>query len=260
MTIVKALIFDLDGTMADTEETHRQAFNAAFLEHALWWDWSREQYQGLLRISGGKERIAVYIDSLKATTEEKARLLGLVPMIHGTKTRVFGELIADGRAALRTGVARLIREARDAGIKLGIASTTSPENVSALLRAQLGAESYRFFDAIACGDLVAHKKPAPDIYTLALAMLGLGAGECVAFEDSVNGLAAAKAAGLYTVVTPNFWSMADDFTDADLLLQDLGDPGQPFDERTAKIVGAPWLGLAQLEQLHAAALQRHAAA
>jgi HAD superfamily hydrolase (TIGR01509 family) len=260
MTTIKALIFDLDGTMADTEETHRQAFNAAFLEYGLWWDWSRDQYQELLQISGGKERIAVYIDSLKVSANEKARLRSLVPMIHGTKTRIFNELIADGRAALRTGVKRLVREARDAGVKLAIASTTAAENVASLIRAQLGAESYRFFDAIACGDLVARKKPAPDIYALALGMLGLSADECVAFEDSVNGLAAAKAAGLYTVVTPNFWSMANDFADADLLLHDLGDPDQPFDEGTARIVGAPCLGLAQLEKLHAAALTRRAAA
>ena len=103
---IEALIFDVDGTLADTEETHRQAFNAAFLEHDLNWNWSSHQYLDLLNISGGKERIAQYIDSLKLPAEEKQRLHGSVAAIHRTKTRIFAELIRDGRSPLRPGVAR----------------------------------------------------------------------------------------------------------------------------------------------------------
>lgn len=250
---IKALIFDLDGTMADTEETHRQAFNAAFIEYGLFWDWSPQQYAELLRISGGKERLAVFIQAMPVSTEEKARLLQIVPMIHGTKTRIYNELIADGRAPLRPGVERLLHEARAAGVALGIASTTTPANAGSLIRAQLGADAMRWFSAIACGDLVAHKKPAPDIYTLALGMLRLPAEACVAFEDSPNGLAAAKAAHLFTVVTPNIWTIACRFDGADLLLPGLGDPDMPLDLASAKRIGAPFLGLAELERLHAAA-------
>ena len=256
---IKALIFDVDGTIADTEETHRQAFNAAFMEHGLAWDWSRREYADLLRTSGGKERLAVYIDSLKLGPQERARLMGMVQLIHGSKTRIYGELIADGRAPLRPGVARLIGEAREAGVRLGIASTTTSANISALISAQLGADAWDWFEAMACGDVVANKKPAPDIYTRALGMLRLPAEACVAFEDSVNGLKSAKAAGLYTVVTPTVWSEGQDFSGADLLLASLGDADAPLAAGDAKQAGGPYLTLAQLRQLHAAA-QRPAAA
>ena len=256
---IKALIFDVDGTIADTEETHRQSFNAAFLEHGLAWDWSRREYAELLRTSGGKERIAVYIDSLKLAPQERARLMGMVQLIHGSKTRIYGELIADGRAPLRPGVARLIGEARAAGGRLGIASTTTSANISALISAQLGADAWNWFEALACGDVVENKKPAPDIYTRALGMLRLGAADCVAFEDSVNGLKSAKAAGLYTVVTPTAWSEGQDFSGADLLLDSLGDADAPLAAKDAGQAGGPYLTLERLQQLHAAASRRAAA-
>ncbi|MFA5913620.1 MAG: HAD-IA family hydrolase [Burkholderiales bacterium] len=250
---IKALIFDVDGTIADTEETHRQSFNAAFLEHDLHWDWSRGEYAELLRTSGGKERIGVYIESLRLEPAEKARLKAMVQLIHGSKTRIYGELIADGRAPLRPGVARLIGEARAAGVRLAIASTTTSANISALIGAQFGAGAWNWFEALACGDVVANKKPAPDIYARALGMLRLPAADCVAFEDSVNGLRSAKAAGLYTVVTPAVWSAGQDFSGADLLLRSLGDAAMPLQGGDAWLAGGPQLTLARLQQLHAAA-------
>ena len=256
---IKALIFDVDGTIADTEETHRQAFNAAFIEHDLHWDWSRSEYAELLRTSGGKERLAVYIDSLALPPQEKTRLKGMAQLIHASKTRIYGELIADGRAPLRPGVARIIGEARAAGVRLGIASTTTSANVSALIGAQFGAAAWNWFEALACGDVVSNKKPAPDIYVRALGMLRLPADACVAFEDSVNGLKSAKAAGLYTVVTPTLWSAGQDFRDADLLLQGLGDANAPLAASDASFAGGPYLTLERLQQLHAAALRPAAA-
>jgi len=256
---IKALIFDVDGTIADTEETHRQAFNAAFLEHKLPWDWSRREYAELLRTSGGKERLTVYIDSLAATQKEKARLKGLVQLIHASKTRIYGELIADGRAPLRSGVARLIGEARAAGVRLGIASTTTSANIAALIGAQFGAEAWNWFEALACGDVVPQKKPAPDIYHRVLGMLRLPAQSCVAFEDSVNGVKSAKAAGLYTVVTPTQWSEGQDFRGADLVLRGLGDTDAPFDAEDAERAGGPYLTLERLQQLHNAATRPAAA-
>ena len=256
---IKALIFDVDGTIADTEETHRQAFNAAFLEHGLAWDWVRPEYAELLRTSGGKERIALYIESQKLKPQEKARLKGMVQLIHDSKTRIYAELIADGGAPLRPGVARIIGEARAAGVRLGIASTTTSANVSALISAQFGADAWNWFEALACGDVVENKKPAPDIYTRVLGMLRLPASDCVAFEDSVNGLNSAKAAGLYTVVTPTAWSEGQDFSDADLLLRSLGDADAPLAAEDARQAGGPQLTLTRLQQLHAAASRPAAA-
>jgi HAD superfamily hydrolase (TIGR01509 family) len=252
---LRALLFDVDGTLADTEETHRQAFNAAFLQFELPWEWSPQLYGDLLKVSGGKGRIESYIDTLRVAPAERARLKQLVPGIHRTKTRLYGELIADGRSPLRPGVGRLLREARGAGLKLAIASTTTGANVQALIRRHLGGTGFSRFDVIACGDQVSAKKPAPDIYSLALASLGLPAAACVAFEDSANGLRAAKAAGLFTIVTPTPWTAGQDFAGADLRLSHLGDPGQPLSAAERDRIGGPWLGLAQLEALHARRLR-----
>lgn len=251
---VSALIFDVDGTLADTEETHRQAFNYAFLRFGLDWEWSKARYRELLAVSGGKERIAHFIDTLPLAEGDRVRLRGIVPAIHRAKTELYTELIGDGRCPLRPGVARLLGEARDAGVRLAIASTTTSANVHALLARQMGG-SARWFDTIACGDLVASKKPAPDIYRAALAAMGLSSAQAVAFEDSVNGVRAAKAAGLFTVVTPSQWSNGEAF-DADLALDHLGDADHPLRPEQARLVGAPWLGLAELRALHAAASGR----
>lgn len=219
--MLAALIFDLDGTLADTEETHRQAFNAAFIEFGLWWDWSPPLYAKLLAVSGGKERLRHHIGTLRVPPAERARLLEHVPALHETKTRIYTELVVRGQRPFRPGVLALLDAAHRAGLKLAIASTTTSANVDALLRANLGAGSDIGFDVIACGDQVKEKKPAPDIYRLALACLRLAPESCIAFEDSRNGLRAAKAAGLATVVTPSGWTVAQDFSAADLVLPSL---------------------------------------
>jgi HAD superfamily hydrolase (TIGR01509 family) len=250
---LEALIFDVDGTLADTEETHRQAFNAAFIQFELWWDWSPQQYADLLSVSGGKERLAAYVDSLEVAETERARLKQLVPAIHREKTRLFTELIADGRARFRPGVARLIREAKEARVRLALASTTTAANVEALIASNLGPEALRDFAVIACGDQVETKKPAPDIYNLALSALGLPAAACAALEDSGNGVRAAKAAGLFTIVTPTIWTATQDFRGADLVLHSLGDPRAPVDPAAQERIGAKWLTLPALARLHGAA-------
>jgi len=219
--MLKALIFDLDGTLADTEETHRQAFNAAFIEFGLWWDWSPPLYARLLAISGGKERLRHYIGTLGVPAAERARLLQTVAALHETKTRIYTELVVRGQRPFRPGVLPLLRAARAARLKLAIASTTTSANVAALLHANLGAASDIGFDVIACGDQVKEKKPAPDIYRLVLASLRLSPESCIAFEDSLNGLRAAKAAGLVTVVTPSGWTVEQDLSAADLVLPSL---------------------------------------
>ncbi len=248
---LSALLFDVDGTLADTEETHRQAFNAAFLDFNLPYEWSADQYEVLLRISGGKERLAHFFESLPASHTERDRLLANVTGLHRVKTERYAELVASGGAPLRPGIKRLLAEALAAGLRVGIASTTTSANVAALLDAELGANAHKRFAVIACGDVVPAKKPAPDIYHLALSALGLGAGQAVAFEDSANGLAAAKAAGLFTVVTPTRWTASQDFGVADLTLAHLGDPETPLDAPSAARIGGAFLTLATLQRLHA---------
>jgi beta-phosphoglucomutase-like phosphatase (HAD superfamily) len=246
---LQALIFDVDGTLADTEEAHRVAFNLAFERHRLGWSWGRDEYRQLLSVTGGKERIRHHIATLPLSTGESRRLAMLVPDLHADKTRFYGSVVRDGGVPLRDGVARLLSEARGAGLRLAIATTTTAANVEALFEATLGPRGMSWFSAIACGDQVARKKPAPDVYHLALDMLGMAPRQAVAFEDSSHGLSAASAAGLWTVVTPTFWTEDSDFSTAALVLPRLGDPWQPLQGAAARQFAQPWLTLRDLQQL-----------
>ncbi|HEV2271628.1 MAG TPA: HAD-IA family hydrolase [Steroidobacteraceae bacterium] len=253
---IEALIFDVDGTLADTEEGHRQAFNDSFRTHGLEFRWSRELYRELLQVTGGKERLAAFFAAAQLTAGARAQLACLIPRLHATKTSFYVESMKLGRVPLRPGVRRLMAEARAAGVRLAIASTTSPANVSALLEGALGVEAPAQFSVIAAGDAVPRKKPAPDIYQLALSRLGVTPGGAVALEDSAIGVAAAKAAGLFTVATPNDRTRGQDFAAADLVLPSLADSHSPLEAADAWRVGAPYLGLEQLAIFHAAALPR----
>ena len=239
---IRALIFDVDGTLADTEEAHRVAFNLAFERYRLGWVWQPDEYRELLQVTGGKERIAIYIETLPLPDADRHRLNTMVPDIHAEKTRFYSSFVADGAVPLRPGVARLLDEALADGCRLGIASTTTAVNIDALLQSTLGARGLDMFGAIACGDQVRAKKPAPDIYRLALRGLDLPPEHAVAFEDSPNGLRAASAAGLRTVVTPTFWTEGGDFSAASLLLPHLGDPAHPLrGEPGQQLRSAAWL-------------------
>jgi HAD superfamily hydrolase (TIGR01509 family) len=247
---IEALIFDVDGTLADTEEAHRIAFNLAFDRQRLGWNWTRTEYRALLAVNGGKERISSYIESLPISTALRRRLIERVPEIHADKTKLYSSAVRDGGVPLRDGVARLLAEALDAGCRLAIASTTTAVNVDALLQAAFGARGLEMFTVIACGDQVRAKKPAPDIYRLALRTLDLDADRAVAFEDSVNGLRAAVGAGLWTVVTPTFWTEDHDFSAAGLVLPHLGDPTRPLPaEPGTALRRQAWLGLDELQEL-----------
>lgn len=227
---LEALVFDVDGTLADTEDAHRRAFNDAFDEQGLGWHWDEPEYARLLKTTGGKERIGAYIRSLDLDPESKRALSARIPAVHECKTGHYVRLIEQGRVPLREGIAQLLTEAQAAGLKLAIASTTTRDNIDALLFANLGRNAIRQFSVIGAGDEVGRKKPAPDIYQYVLRKLGLGAEVCAAVEDSAHGLAAAKAAGLFTVVTPNQWTCEEDFSAADWVQGSLGDFEQPLKE------------------------------
>lgn len=249
---IEALIFDVDGTLADTEEGHRTAFNLAFQRMKVGWKWEREQYKVLLNVAGGKERIAKYIEECTLSNSEKRDLLARIPAIHIEKTRFYSSMAGDGGIPLRAGVARLLSDAKGAGLKLAIASTTTRANIDALVRATLGADGTKLFDVIACGDQAKAKKPAPDIFQLALQGLRLEPEQAIAFEDSSNGLRSATAAGLWTVITPTYWTEGSDFGAAGLLLPHLGDPWQPIPgEPGRRLQGAAWLTLDELMKVAA---------
>lgn len=227
--VLRAVLFDVDGTLADTErDGHRVAFNAAFEESGLDWNWDIDLYGELLAITGGKERILHYIENYVPEELERPELGSWISNLHKIKTRHYVGLLERGDIPLRPGVERLLRELRDAEIKIAIATTTTEENVTALLKSTLGEDSLGWFDVIGAGDIVPGKKPAPDIYHWALAQLGLSADECIAVEDSENGLRSSLAAGLDTLVTINGYTRLQNFNGAALVVSDLGEPGEPF--------------------------------
>ncbi len=221
---LEALIFDVDGTLAETEDLHRRAFNRAFEQLGLGFEWGHALYTELLQTTGGKERFIRYVLDHQP---DRRDLLERVGEVHAEKSRAYLALLRDGALPLRPGVARLIREARIAGVKLAIATTTTPENVAALLVSTLGPESPGWF-AISAGDMVAKKKPDPAVYSVALRMLMVEPSHAIAFEDSVNGIAAARGAGLGAVVaTPSLFLKDEDLSPATAIVSDLGEPGAP---------------------------------
>lgn len=223
MHTLKALIFDVDGTLADTErDGHRPAFNAAFAEHGLDWHWDESLYGRLLAVTGGKERIRHYAEKLAPEMARRPEFDRLVRDLHAAKTRHYLRLVESGRLPLRPGVAALIEQARQQGLRLAIATTTTPENVTTLLHAALGPEASACFEVIGAGDVVPSKKPAPDIYLWVLDRLALPPENCLAIEDSANGLQAARRAGLRCLITPNDYTAGEDFSGAWQVLADLG--------------------------------------
>lgn len=250
--MLKALIFDVDGTLADTEEAHRNAFNAAFRDAALGWHWSQGMYAGLLDVTGGKERIRHYWQSLDPAGAAAPGASAIIDAVHALKTRHYDLLTGAGQLPLRPGILRLIREAGAAGLPLAIATTTTPANIDALLRTPFGPGWRSLFAAVCDASTVANKKPAPDVYHSALAALALPAAACLAFEDSDNGLLAARSAGIPTLVTPTPYTCGHRFEGALRRLPHLGDPCHPIEAPVAGL-DTPWVDLAVLRRWHAGA-------
>jgi HAD superfamily hydrolase (TIGR01509 family) len=252
-TELQALIFDVDGTLADNErDGHRVAFNRAFREAGLDWHWDVPTYDRLLEVFGGKERLRHYIESYRSDFRPAEGIDRFIRRLHACKTQHYIELLRSGAIPLRPGVERLLRETRAAGLKLAVASTTTPENVTVLLEQAVGPDAPGWFDVVAAGDMVERKKPAPDVYLLALERLGLTAAECLVVEDAEAGLAAARAAGLATVITVNSATCRQHFDDALLVVDQLGEPGRPMRVLAGDATGSAMVDLALLRRLHAA--------
>ncbi|MGB7443470.1 MAG: HAD-IA family hydrolase [Coleofasciculaceae cyanobacterium] len=250
MSKLQALIFDVDGTMAETErDGHRVAFNHAFAEAGQDWNWSVALYGELLKVSGGKERIRFYLQQYHPDFQPTEDLDTFIANLHATKTKYYQKMIAEGAIPLRPGVKRLIEEARNQDITLAITTTTAVPNVFALLKYYLGADSPNWFKVIAAGDIVPVKKPAPDIYQYVLREMNLPAGNCLAIEDSYNGLQSALQAGVPTVITVDEYTQHQDFSGAKLVLNQLGEPEQPFLVLAGDAGEANYLDLALAEYL-----------
>jgi len=237
MTALEALIFDVDGTLADTErDGHRVAFNQAFSDAGLDWNWDTVLYGKLLKISGGKERMSRYM-----ADKGDQHLLNtnptLISDLHGAKNLLYSEMLQHGRISLRPGVRRLLSDARDAGLRLAIATTTSRVNVIELLQQTLHPEALSWFEVIATADEIPDKKPSPAVYEYVIDKMQLKKENCLAFEDSENGLMSTHMAGIETIVTVNDYTGNGNYAPALLVLSDLGEPGKPFEIMGGKAAG-----------------------
>ncbi|HED15845.1 MAG TPA: HAD family hydrolase [Gammaproteobacteria bacterium] len=249
---LQALLFDVDGTLADTErDGHRVAFNQAFEEAGMDWNWSVDLYGELLAVTGGKERIRFYIDKWHPLVPETDDLDAFIAGLHARKTFFYTELLKQGNIPMRPGVRRLLDQAREAGLRLAIVTTTTPANVTALLTHALDPDALSWFELIAAGDIVAAKKPAPDIYSYTLDQMDLKPEQCLALEDSHNGVISSTMVDILTLVTVNDYTRDHSFPGVDLVLDQLGEPDSPVKVLHGDLGGKTYVDLDVLQRLHA---------
>ena len=259
--MLRAICFDLDGTLADTEPLgHRPAYNRAFRDAGLSWQWTPKLYRDLLQHpGGGRERLRHYLDNYQTDWADSAAIETtdpeeLIQDLHARKARHFRDLVRNGEIPLRPGVERLIGEASAAGIKLAIVSNASRGTVASVLGHSLGKTIGESLDVVICGDEGFRKKPEPDLYIEALRRMEVEPVEAVAVEDSRLGLSAALTAGLATVVTLNATTRDEDFSGAELIVDSLGEPEAPTSMARPLLQNDAWVTLADLRAVQ----ERHA--
>ena len=241
MATLQAIIFDVDGTLADTEEIHRQAFNLAFTEFKLEWQWSPVEYHDLLAISGGRERIRRYLIDHGSAGGDPEICWGLAGTVHRRKSEIYRELLSAGDVCLRPGIERLIDEARQRRVRLGIATSSSRKNFETLLHKSLGDD--------VIGEVSRFKRGVGDQGGLARAGIGIGAGRSVAIEDTSNGNLSALRAGLSTVITTHAFTRDSEFPGASLVINQLGEPDRPYSVIEGDARGSSWVDIDLLQDL-----------
>lgn len=258
---LRALLLDLDGTLADTEaHGHRPSYNRAFRKLGLSFRWGPKLYGRLLKLPSGRERLLHYLLKYQPDLGEHAEAVGesadaWVEHVHTLKSRYFRRYLRQGRIPLRPGVARLIREASEAGLRIAIVTNASRGTIQPFLRYGLGEDLVARISLVVGGDEAAARKPAPDVYLRALAKFKLAPYECIALEDSSVGLAAARAAGVPAVITCNTHTEDEDFTGASLVLDDLGEPDAPASVVTGRM-DESYLSLTTLRRIARSATPR----
>ncbi len=226
--MTKALVLDCDGVLADTEEFgHLVAFNRTFEEFGYPFRWSKAEYADLLQVAGGKERVRRYAELTGADLGYEGDIDAAAAAIHRRKTEIYVEMVDGGEVPGRPGIRRLVKQALAAGWIVAVATTTAPQSARSVLRSVLGPEDLEQLSGVFAGDVVPAKKPAPDIYLLAVSELGLDPATRVGVEDSAVGATAAHAAGLRHVVTLSSFTGNEEFPYAETVVDSLGDPGIP---------------------------------
>ncbi len=214
-----AIIFDVDGTLVETEDLHRAAFNSTFQKWSLGWYWDKDMYKELLKVSGGKERLVHYQNLVKSNREYLNK--ETIIQIHNEKTMAYRQSLTTSELFFRPGVAKLIKQAQTKNIKLAIATATSKTNVDSLIKNIWKVPTEKVFNAVATNDEITKNKPSPEVYKLVLKKLQIEPKHCIAIEDSLNGLKSAKGADLRTIITPSSYTKNDNFALADIVLPSL---------------------------------------
>ena len=225
--VISTIIFDVDGTLAETEELHRKAFNQAFKDKGLNWHWGIKLYGDLLKIAGGKERLKFY--QANFLRPEIPLSDDDISVLHNEKTEIYSNFVKNGSLTLRPGIRSLIENSLKRNISLAISTSTSHSNLLSLIESCFKKKPEDIFCCLSTGDLVKKKKPASDLYDLVIDQMSIDPTECLAVEDSRIGLLAAKSAKIKVLVSPSSYHLTDDFVEADYFCKSFKKEQLPVD-------------------------------
>ncbi len=247
--LLSAVLFDVDGTIAETEDLHRKSFNESFKEFNLDWFWDEAIYKELINVGDGSERIEYYIKRAWPEMMEYKNLTKYINSIHKVKNEIFEDHILESEISPRPGVARLINELKENNIRMAIVSSNSEANLLTLFKKGLNIDPNSTFDLIAHGECTKNKRPSPEIYEWILEKLRLPSQSCIAIEDSLRGLESAKNANIKVLVTPSTFTLDEDFSNAQLVVSNLGEKDFPFKTIKGNDFGSKVVNFELLENL-----------